>query len=74
MSRVLGIVYRVIATHLAHKAGFTKSVAQTGSAPTPDYFGDAIKPVYSGQNSYGLLTTGSYISVCFTYTPASCLI
>ena len=29
MTRVLGIVYRAIATHLAHKAGFT-SVVSTG--------------------------------------------
>jgi len=28
MSKALGIVYRVIATHLAHKAGFTKPLTQ----------------------------------------------
>ncbi len=31
MSRVLGIVYRAIATHLAPKAGFTKPMAQSGA-------------------------------------------
>jgi len=31
MTRVLGIVYRTIATHLAHKAGFTKPLAQTAA-------------------------------------------
>ena len=31
MGKVLGIVYRSIATHLAHKAGFAKPMAQTGA-------------------------------------------
>ncbi len=30
MGRVLGIVYRAIATHLARKAGYTKAIAKTG--------------------------------------------
>jgi hypothetical protein len=30
MGKVLGIVYRAIATHLTHKAGYTKSTAHTG--------------------------------------------
>jgi len=32
MTAALGIVYRTIATHLVHKAGFTKACAQTGAA------------------------------------------
>ncbi len=31
MGRVLGIVYRTIATHLTHKAGYTNSRAHTGA-------------------------------------------
>jgi hypothetical protein len=31
MGKVLGIVYRTIATHLIHKAGYTKATAQTGA-------------------------------------------
>jgi len=31
MSKVLGIVYRAIATHLRRKAGYTKATAQTGA-------------------------------------------
>ena len=31
MGKVLGIVYRTIATHLAHKGGFAKPMAQTGA-------------------------------------------
>jgi len=31
MTRVLAIVYRTIATHMAHKAGFTKPLVQTGA-------------------------------------------
>jgi hypothetical protein len=42
MSRVLGIVYRVIATHLAHKAGFTKPLAQTGAVTLIQRFGGAL--------------------------------
>jgi len=30
MSKALGIVYRAIATHLTHKAGYTKTIAQSG--------------------------------------------
>ena len=31
LGKVLAIVYRVIATHLAHKAGYTKTSAQAGA-------------------------------------------
>ena len=31
MGKALGIVYRTIATHLAHKAGYKKSTARTGA-------------------------------------------
>ena len=31
MGRVLGIVYRCIATHLIKKAGFSRKTAQTGA-------------------------------------------
>lgn len=31
MGQVLGIVYRVIATHLVKKAGLTKKTARTGA-------------------------------------------
>jgi len=33
MTKVLGIVYRTITTHLTHKAGFAKPMAQTGEPP-----------------------------------------
>ena len=42
MTRVLGIVYRAIATHLAHKAGFTKPMAQTGAVTLIQRFGSAL--------------------------------
>ena len=42
MSRVLGIVYRTIATHLAHKAGFAKPMAQTGAVTLIQRFGSAL--------------------------------
>jgi len=31
MGKVLGIVYRTLATHLIHKAGYKKSDAHTGA-------------------------------------------
>ena len=42
MSRVLAIVYRTIATHLTHKAGFTKPTAQTGAVTLIQRFGSAL--------------------------------
>jgi hypothetical protein len=40
--RVLGIVYRTIATHLIKKAGFTKKTAQTGAVTLIQRFGSAL--------------------------------
>lgn len=42
MSRVLGIVNRAIATHLTHKAGFTKPLTQTGAVTLIQRFGSAL--------------------------------
>ncbi len=42
MTRVLGIVYRAIATHLTHKAGFAKPLAQTGAVTLIQRFGSAL--------------------------------
>lgn len=42
MSRVLAIVYRVIATHLVRKAGFTRNRAQTGAVTLIQRFGSAL--------------------------------
>ena len=42
MTRVPGIVYHAIATHLAHKAGFTKPLAQTGAVTLIQRFGSAL--------------------------------
>ena len=42
MGHVLGIVYRVIATHLIKKAGFTKKTAQTGAVTLIQRFGSAL--------------------------------
>ena len=42
MGKVLGIVYRAIATHLIHKAGFTKSTSQTGAVTLIQRFGSAL--------------------------------
>jgi len=42
MGRVLGIVYRVIATHLIKKAGFTKERVHTGAVTLIQRFGSAL--------------------------------
>ncbi len=42
MSRVLGIVYRTLATHLIRKAGFTCRTAHTGAVMLIQCFGSAL--------------------------------
>jgi len=42
MGKVLGIVYRTIATHLTRKAGYTKSTAHTGTVTLIQGYGSPI--------------------------------
>ena len=42
MTGVLGIVYRAIATHLIHKAGYTRKSAHTGAVTLIQRFGGAL--------------------------------
>jgi Transposase zinc-binding domain len=42
MGKVLGIVYRCIATHLVRKAGFTRQTARTGAVTLIQRFGLAL--------------------------------
>jgi len=42
MTGVLGIVYRAISTHLTHKAGLKKPLAQTGAVTLIQHFGGAL--------------------------------
>ena len=42
MGQVLGIVYRVIATHLIKKAGQTHKTAHTGAVTLIQRFGSAL--------------------------------
>jgi hypothetical protein len=42
MGRVLGIIYRTIATHLTHKAGFTTTTAKPGAVTLIQRFGSAL--------------------------------
>jgi hypothetical protein len=42
MTGVLGIVYRAISTHLTHKAGLKKPMAQTGAVTLVQHFGGAL--------------------------------
>jgi len=42
MGRVLGIVYRVIATYLVKQAGFTRKIAKTGAVTLIQRFGSAL--------------------------------
>ena len=42
MGKVFGIVYRTLATHLIHQAGFTKATARTGAVTLIQRFGSAL--------------------------------
>jgi len=42
MGKALGIVYRTIATHLTHKAGYKNSTAHTGAVTLIQRFGSAL--------------------------------
>ncbi len=42
MGKALGIVYRTIATHLTHKAGYKISTAHTGAVTLIQRFGSAL--------------------------------
>ena len=42
VTRVLGIVYRCIATHLIQKAGFFRKTAQAGAVTLNQRFGSAL--------------------------------
>jgi len=42
MGKVLGIVYRAIATHVTRKAGYTKTTAQTGAVTSIQCFGGSL--------------------------------
>jgi hypothetical protein len=43
MGKVLGIVYRTLATHMTKKAGYNKKTAQTGAVTLIQRFGSALK-------------------------------
>ena len=42
MGKVLGIVYRTLATHITKKAGYNKQTAQTGAVTLIQRFGSAL--------------------------------
>jgi hypothetical protein len=50
MSRVLGIVYRCLATYLIKKAGFTRKTAHTGAVTLIQCFGSALNHKPLGAN------------------------
>jgi hypothetical protein len=43
MGKVLGIIYRTIATHLTHIAGFTTTTAKPGAVTLIQRFGSALR-------------------------------
>ncbi len=52
MGKVLGIVYRTLATHIIHKAGFTNSTAHTGAVTLIQRFGSALTKLYGHSITY----------------------
>jgi hypothetical protein len=47
MGKVLDIIYRTIATHLTHKAGFTTTTAKPGAVTLIQRFGSALNLNYT---------------------------
>jgi ribosomal protein S27E len=70
MSRVLGIAYRTISTHLAHKAGFTKPMAYTGAVTLIQRFGSALN---LNIHFHMLFLDGVYIGSSRSYCQKWCL-
>jgi hypothetical protein len=52
LARALAVIYRLIATHLAHKAGFTRKEAATGAV--------TLVQKHEKQSSYGIASVFSY--------------
>jgi len=61
MGRVLGIVYRVVASHLVKKSGYTKTSAQTGAVTLIQRFGSALN---LNVHFHMLFQDGVYIERC----------
>jgi hypothetical protein len=59
LGRVLGIVYRAIAAHLIHKAGYTRKTAHTGAVTLIQRFGSALN---LNTRVHMLLVDGAYIA------------
>jgi len=59
MGKVLGIVYRAIASHLIKKAGFTHKTAQTGAVTLIQRFGSALN---LNIHFYMLFLDGVYVT------------
>lgn len=57
MGQVLGIVYRVIATHLIKKAGQTNKTAHTGAVALIQRFGSTLNL----NNHFHLFLDGAYV-------------
>ena len=59
MGKVLGIVYRTLATHITKKAGYNKQTAQAGAVTLIQRFGSALtKPPGAILNSRRLAPQG----------------
>lgn len=72
VGRVLGIVYRCIATHVIKKAGFSRRTAQTGAVTLLQRFGSTLN---LNVHSHMLLLDGAYVerpdgSFCFCWVTA----
>lgn len=68
MGRVLGIVYRCIATHLIKKAGFSRSTAQAGVVTVIQRFGSVLRGLCSGTPFHETYMLGNRDG----HYPASC--
>ncbi len=69
MGKVLGIVYRVIATHLTRKAGYTKATARTGAVTLIQCFGGALNLNILCGAPHKIFHVKSCVMWSDTYTP-----
>jgi len=72
LSKVLGIVYRTLATHLIKKSGYTHQTARTGAVTLIQRFGSALNLNIHIHMLFldGVFTTIKHNQSCFVRTKA----
>ncbi len=69
MGKVLGIVYRTIATHLIHKAGYIKATAHAGAVTQIQCFGGSLNANLLCEAAHKIFHVKSCVMWSNTFTP-----